>query len=223
MQNTIQQTKTDCHPPPTLSKAQYIIGYGSLMNEISKRRTTKNVDDNLPVRLTGYQRIWNATANILGFSTTYLNVIPDKNSQINTVIYRLFDHDDILRTDKRERSYCRRKVHWNQIQMLSNSELDMGEIWIYVKETNTHLPSKTYPIIQSYVDTFLSGCFQMEEKFKLIDFAKDCVRSTQGWSQHWVNDRLYPRRPHLHQLSTKKINQLLNSELPEYFQSIRKK
>jgi len=221
VQNIIQQTKTSCHPTPNLNKPQYIIGYGSLMNELSKRRTTQNVSNNLPVRLSGYQRIWNATANILGLSTTYLNVIPAQDSQINAVIYRLFDQYDILRTDKRERSYCRKKVHFDQIEMLDHSELEKGEIWIYIKDMNIHLPSKTYPIIQSYVDTFLSGCFQIEEKFRLNGFTEECVRSTKGWSQHWVNDRSYPRRPHLHQPCVKDINQLLENELPEYFQYVR--
>lgn len=47
-------------------------------------------------------------------------------------------------------------------------------------------PSREYPIAQSYVDTFLSGCFELEEKFKIKDFAKECVLSTEGWDAPWV-------------------------------------
>jgi len=70
------------------------------------------------------------------------------------------------------------------------------------------------------VDIFLGGCLELEEKFELKEFAKQCVATSHGWSKHWVNDRIYPRRPFIHEPRAWKIDNLLHDTIPEYFEAI---
>jgi hypothetical protein len=53
-----------------------------------------------------------------------------------------------------------------------------------------------------------------------IDFVDQCVLTTQGWPTHWVNDRIYPRRPFMYQPSAGEIDQRLNTLLPEIVDAI---
>lgn len=106
--------------------------------------------------------------------------------------------------------------------MLDNSLIPEGEFWIYVnRATNIAPPSTALPIVQSYVDVFLSGCLQIERNYSIDGFTRECVRSTGGWSKHWVNDRIYPRRPLAEQPNAKAIDTLLDTELPQYFRAMR--
>jgi hypothetical protein len=45
-----------CHPEIDLEKKQYIIGYGSLINEQSKRYSVADVSNGFPVEITGFRR-----------------------------------------------------------------------------------------------------------------------------------------------------------------------
>jgi len=56
------------------------------------------------------------------------------------------------------------------------------------------LPDEDHPIVQSYVDIFLSGCLQLQEQVlpdieAEKDFPSRCIETTHGWSAHWKNDR----------------------------------
>ena len=82
-------------------------------------------------------------------------------------------------------------------------------------------PAIDYPIVQSYVDMFIRGCIQVEEKYKINDFAKDCIQSTGQWSEHWINDRIFPRRPSLYEPYAAKIDALLKKTLSEKFKHIK--
>lgn len=97
-----------------------------------------------------------------------------------------------------------------------------GEAWIYVNTPEAFaVPSAQFPIVQSYVDIFLSGCLEQEERFKLPGFARECLATTGNWSAHWVNDRIYPRRPFGFQPRSRQIDLMLSEELPELFSRIR--
>lgn len=220
--NPLAFAADDCHPKPDLGKPQYIVGYGSLMETASKERTDPGSGANLPIRVKGFQRRWNAKGSSVGFSTTYLGVAIEEKSSMNATIYRAFGSDPITAADEREAFYCRYRVAPSQITMLDHSEVPQGEIWIYVnKKENDQSPSARYPIVQSYVDIFLSGCLELQDRFGLDGFAAECIHTTKGWSEHWVNDRLYPRRPFIYQPNAWRIDNLLNQELPEYFEQIR--
>ena len=80
---------TNSHPTLNPDKTQYLIGYGSLMNEKSKRNTAKGVGNNMPIILTGYKRGWLLQTKFPIFKTTFLDIQKDKKSNNNTVIYQL--------------------------------------------------------------------------------------------------------------------------------------
>ncbi len=217
--------KDACHPPVDPGAPQYIVGYGSLMEQASKQRTAPNTGENLPVEVKGYQRQWNSRGSLTGFSTTYLGIAPAPGTAMAAALYRVFAAVDIAATDSREAEYCREKVAAAAIRMLDGSlPPQKGQIWIYVnKKDAISAPSERFPIVQSYVDIFLSGCLELEAKVedRSASFADACIDTTAGWSEHWVNDRLYPRRPFIYQPNAGKIDALLQRKLPRLFEKIR--
>ncbi|MDO9102071.1 MAG: gamma-glutamylcyclotransferase family protein [Candidatus Nitrotoga sp.] len=212
----------NCNAAPDPAKAQYIIGYGSLMQDESRKRTTPNANTAYPVKVNGYQRGWFTKGSGIGFSTTFLGVVQSKESALNAAIY-LIDVTEITTMDKREFSYCRLAVEPENYSLLKqNIPLSPGQTWIYVNKPDTiATANRRYPIVQSYVDIFLSGCLELEQRFELKDFAKQCLFTTSNWSTQWVNDRIYPRRPFIYQPKAGRIDQLLKEHLPQYFQHIR--
>jgi len=211
----------ECHPIFDITRRQYIVGYGSLMEESSRKRTSPSASEALPATVKGFRRAWIARGSAVGFSTTFLGVVPDADAVLNAVVYEL-PYEEAERTDARERSYCRAAVPPDRLRMHGGFPAPDGEVWIYVgKPENSKAPDARYPIVQSYVDIFLSGCLQAQDKLGAEGFARECVRTTHGWSKHWVNDRIYPRRPFIHQPRAFTIDRLLKDEIPEYFDAIR--
>ncbi|CAG9931378.1 gamma-glutamylcyclotransferase family protein [Candidatus Nitrotoga arctica] len=212
----------NCNAAPDPAKMQYIIGYGSLMQDESRRRTTPNANISYPVKVNGYQRGWFTKGSGVGFSTTFLGVVQSKESALNAAIYTI-DVTEISTMDKREFSYCRLAVGSENFSLLKQDiPLSPGQTWIYVNKPDTiATANRRYPIVQSYVDIFLSGCLELEQRFELKDFARQCLVTTSNWSIQWMNDRIYPRRPFIYQPKAGQIDQLLNEHLPQYFQHIR--
>jgi hypothetical protein len=213
----------DCHPLPDAGQPQYIIGYGSLMQDESRKRTSPQAGSAHPIELSGYRRGWFARGDPVGFSTTYLGVLPDAQSHLNAVIYRV-ETSELATTDRREASYCRWNVPFLSITALEKppSEVLSGQAWIYVNSAqDIATPSARFPIVQSYVDIFVSGCLEQEQRFGLEGFAQQCLATTHDWSEHWVNDRLYPRRPFIHQPKSRAIDLLLSQQLPALFSQIK--
>ena len=215
----------ECHPEVDVMAPQYIVGYGSLMQTASKRRTAPDAGENLPAMVTGYQRAWNTKGSPIGFSTTYLGVQPETDAQMVAALYRVFDIEEIRKTDDREAYYCRDRVQPDQLRVLDGSSVPaVGQIWIYVnKPENVDPPNESFPVVQSYVDIFVTGCFELKQKVvaENLDFAEACITTTDGWSAHWVNDRLLPRRPFIHQPKASAIDALLHKMVPEPFEKIR--
>lgn len=193
------------------------------MQTASKNRTSSNTGENIPVKVYGYSRHWNCKGTSISFSTTYLGVQSNPQKSFNAAIYKLPNATALKGYDTRESYYCREEVPMSKIQVSTNRKtLDLGQYWIYVtKPEHSEDPSREYPIVQSYVDTFLSGCIELETKFSVANFANDCITSTLGWDAPWVNDRIYPRRPFMHQPLAGKIDQLLNTMIPKAFRNIR--
>ena len=211
-----------CHPLPNISKAQYIIAYGSLMETKSKNGTDSTSGKNRPVSVNNYQRGWFSRGDETGLSTTYLGVIKNLNAYFNGTIFPLATSASLKNYDKREKYYCRVSVPKKYIHTLDCSSLPEAEFWIYViKPEFMANPSEKYPIVESYVDIFLSGCIEIEHKFHLKNFAADCVSTTSHWSTHWVNDRIYPRRPFAFEPNALEIDTLLKKRVPEAFLQIK--
>lgn len=212
----------DCHPLPTPGTPQYIVGYGSLMQEESRLRTAPSAKQAWPVRIKGYRRAWIAQGSPVGFGTTYLGVKANAYSTLNAALFALESDAEVSNMDAREDGYCRMAVTDEQLTMLSGELTAVGEVWIYVnKPRRVAAPSARFPIVQSYVDIFVGGCLELERQYQLQGFAEECVGSTHGWSKFWMNDRIYPRRPFIYQPNAMAIDKLLQRKLPAQFKAIR--
>lgn len=176
----------ECHPQIDSKRSQYIIGYGSLIDEQSKRKTDKTAQENRPITLKGYQRSW----SIHGTHSTFLSVTEKAKASFNGVIYKLKHPHHIRKYDQREKGYCRKEIFLHQINTFGINLPQKIQCWIYISNhAKNESPSATFPIMQSYVDTFLRGCIQIEEKYQIKDFAKRCILTTTQWSNAWINDR----------------------------------
>ena len=218
----IEKPSDDCHPDIDENKIQYIIGYGSLMEAASKRRTTSEAGENIPAEVRGFSRGWYINGSEFA-PTTFLAVYPEKNPNLNTMVaavYRVFNAGEIKETDAREEGYCRQLVPAAQVTMLDKSPTPEGQIWMYVIEkSQAKSPSKKFPIVQSYVDIFVKGCMEIESKFRLDNFKEGCIKTTHGWSTHWVNDRIYPRRPFIYEPQASAIDKVLKKNVGKYFKA----
>jgi hypothetical protein len=216
-------TSSECNVPPDSSQSQYVIGYGSLMQDESRKRTSPQAGPVHPVEVKGYKRGWFVRGDAVGFGATYLGVLPDRESHFNAVIYQV-DPAELIATDAREASYCRTGIAISDIEPLERGSFPTpdGQAWIYVsRPRNVATPDSRYPIVQSYVDIFVSGCLEQEQRFGLTDFSQQCLSTTAGWSEHWVNDRVYPRRPFIFQPKARQIDNLLSKQLRQYFSHIK--
>ena len=210
-----------CSPQPDETQAQYVIGYGSLMQDSSRMRTAPHAGAARPVTVKGYQRGWFSRSQSHGLATTYLGVVADVTSSLNAVMYHV-DAKELAAFDRRERGYCRVAVPPSAVKRLVGEKPSSGQLWIYeVRPGEAAEADDDHPVAQSYVDIFLDGCIEQEERYHLSGFATQCVRTTYGWSANWVNDRVYPRRPSAFQPRATQIDQLLADELPLYWSQIR--
>ena len=144
-------------------------------------------------------------------------------ARLNAVIYRI-EMNELKATDQREASYCRKSVPLSDIKLWEKSPFQIldGQAWIYTNRPEAAaIPNARFPIVQSYVDIFMSGCLEQEQRFELKGFAAECITTTKDWSTHWINDRPYPRRPFVSQPKSRQIDTLLSQQLPEYFSHIR--
>lgn len=211
-----------CNSTPDTAQPQWVIGYGSLMQQESRQRTAPEASTAHAANVKGYRRGWFAKGSPVGFSTTFLGAVPDASASMNAVVFSV-STEALAALDRRESGYCRSQVKPGHLQLSGKAEaIPAGQYWIYSNLPDSiALPDNDRPLVQSYVDIFIGGCLELEEQYQLAGFAEECIRTTSGWSEHWVNDRLYPRRPFIHQPRAGQIDRLLDKELPGIFRQIR--
>jgi len=198
-----------------------VIGYGSLISTLSKNKTAPNTGPNLPVKVKGYSRGFNCKGSPVGLSTTFLGVESSPTDFLNGVAFKLEDYESLKEFDRRERYYCRQQVDNKDVTFLTDHKVsESAQFWIYtVKKEFLEWPSRKYPIVQTYVDVFLTGCIEMEETYK-ISFKDECMNTTKGWEYPYVNDRIIPRRPFVYQKNAYAIDELIEKFLPNHFNKI---
>lgn len=201
----------------------YIFGYGSLIEKESRLRTTPNALIALPVRVSNYKRGWFARTGVAGLTTTFLGCVKDEKSHTNGVIYEV-TQKELEATDEREQGYVRTAIDHEDVTDYSDQIDRDSKIWIYADvfknkdELKSKLPTKDFPIVQSYVDICVNGCIEIESIFPLAkkdNFARDFIKSTQYWNEYWVNDRIYPRRPFIYRKNAYQIDELLKENLED--------
>lgn len=203
----------------------YIFAYGSLIEHDSRITTTPQAMYVLPARAHGYLRGWWARTGAIGFTTTFVGAIECKPNSLNGIIYAVSEQE-LLATTDREHGYRAANIT-ESVEILTDGSGPHDHVWMYVNDFESGqrekgLPSPEAPIVQSYVDLCLTGCFQVEEGFPDVgDFAREFITSTTGWSQYWENDRVHARRPFIAAPLDRKIDALINKELPQLFSEIQ--
>ena len=202
-----------CHSKFDKQKKQYIIGYGSLINDHSQRATAANVGEGIPVEIKGFRRGWYH----LGKDQIFLGAVRDPKYGFNAKVFSVNNVKQIEGFDQREKNYCRKKVPESQIKVLAKQKVD-GEVWIYVAKQPKdidYLQDKA-SIELSYLYTFLSGCLNTQKEFGLKKFLEECINYTYDWPhkiRYDLDDRskLRSTRSLPDTNDMKKINKLLCS------------
>jgi len=215
--------------------SDFVIGYGSLINQNSRRKSSPSSYDAVAVTIKGFTRGWFARTGVVGFSTTYLGCLKStsdlltskpKSDFINGVLYKV-DSDELKILDKRERRYIRTLVPCEDVSGYNSEIPSNANFWIYENEFQSEsefkesFPTKEFPIIQSYVDMCLEGCIEIDLINGNTKFSKDFLQTTFGWNTNWANDRVFPRRPQSSCKYAYEIDDLLVAYLgEEIFESI---
>src|SRR5271154_2796614 len=110
----------------------YIFGYGSLIEQASRMRTTPAAMYVLPASVKGYIRGWWARTGAVGFSTTFVGAIPETSSSMNGVVYAV-SKEELEATNKREQGYTPIDIT-NTVQILSGRYKPTDKVWIYVNK-----------------------------------------------------------------------------------------
>ncbi len=203
---------------------QFIFGYGSLVESQSRARTSPSALYAFPAKVVGIQRGWFDRTPGDSLSTTFLGAVADPDSECNGVIFEV-SLQQREAFDKREAGYDRERIARDNITMLDGSKsAPEGDIWFYAS-TAKHYASPEFPIVQSYVDVCLNGCLEIEATYPLAKeagFAEKFLRTSTDWSEYWVNDRIYPRRPFVYVPNAGKIDALIKKVLgAELFSKIQ--
>jgi hypothetical protein len=196
----------------------YIFGYGSLIEDASRRSTTPAARYAWPVRVKGIGRGWWARGATSGLTTTFLGALARAGKKCNGVIYAVSE-DDLAATDRRETAgYTRTEIKPGEIEMLDgNKDVPPGKFWAYLNrfswnDRTTQVPTADFPMVQSYVDICVNGCLEVEGKYRSAKgFVSEFFDTTEDWNKFWVNDRLYPRRPFIYQPSASAIDAALKA------------
>lgn len=208
------------HPLVNENTDNFIIAYGSLMQKASREDVHPEIQDVYPVLIHDVKRLWGLADTRYGLS--YLTAIHKAGACMNAVYYPC-TVDDIYQTDAREYSYYREKLCPSRLQSLGLSSLIAGDYWVYLMpEADIKRPTAMTPLVQSYVDVVLDGCFQIEHTYHIDGFAQQFCDTTSWWPSdahaltHWVNDRIHPKRPTATPNGLR-IDKLLSSIFSGYF------
>lgn len=197
--------------------SQFIFGYGSLIDTVSRDSTSSVPIPAIPVRVSaafGYIRTWNDRSPS-GFTALGLRK-PNSGEQastINGVLYPVAGND-MSKFDSREAGYVRVEVPREDIEAVSWQRLpESGKIWAYVPvkpngEPGVGLPTAdaAFPLLESYIDVVVEGGLEYGE-----DFARELIETTSDWSNYYLNDRELARRPWVHDKTAATVDRLLAS------------
>jgi len=200
--------------------AQFIFGYGSLINSASRKATSAAPIPAIPARVSaafGYVRAWNDRSPS-GFTALGLRrpLAGEPPTTINGVLYPV-DGDDMSRFDVREVGYTRVEIPREVIEAVSWQRLpEEGRIWVYVPARPGGVPGEglpepdaAYPMLQSYIDVVIEGALEYGP-----DYARELIETTAGWSVYWLNDRELARRPWVRDPKSAVVDRLLAATAP---------
>lgn len=160
----------------------YIFGYGSIIN--IDTRENKSLED-IPVRLHGYERDWNA--RIDEDKATAFGITKKASAVCNGVLVSITP-DLLVELDAREKKdgYQREIVNVENVEVLSDHTLKADDLVHLYSPLNPQLANSEYPMEQTYIDVALYGCWQHGEEF-LREFI-----ATTKWDYPLMHDRANP-------------------------------
>lgn len=163
------------------------------------------------------EREANDTMQRLFLQPTYLGLYQDDDAFATGLLYPVSD-EELASSDERESAadYDYKTLSRSEIEFYGDNAAsvpDDARIRVYFsKLENVDTPSELHPIVQSYVDVFLGGAIEIEEKNPETakGFALTTCKSTFGWDGPWLNDRPYPKyRASFNSIRSKQIDALL--------------
>ncbi|MEX0829117.1 MAG: gamma-glutamylcyclotransferase family protein [Nitrospirales bacterium] len=196
-----------------------VFGYGSLIDTGSRTRTVPSATQAWPIEMTGLKRDWNARTGPGEIATTFLGAYEHSHANVNGVAFFAND-SEVQSLIRRETGYVPTHFPLSRVHWWTSPPSALPESILIFCFASKRRPSRSYPIIQSYVDICLSGCLAVDASLQSSDseFSRRFLRGTSGWSKHWVNDRRRPRVSYRHSPQTSKIDELISSELPAEIQ-----
>jgi len=178
----------------------------------------------IPCRIKGIKRQWNfspkQTDNFITKPTLYLSAdFAEYNYTCNGVLIPVSKSElDII--DKRETGYIKKEIRMNNVIAIGNQTVDVNKkIFFYAYENNNKINYNEIPIVQSYIDLCMNGFIQIDRKLKNQEyqFTNEFVDTTYGWDKSkWINDRIYPYRPHIFTPNASIIDKILSSKLNSF-------
>lgn len=192
----------------------YIFGYGSLISSESRLKTGESGKTTI-CYARGIKRSWNFV--VPRDNNTALGAVYDEEAECNGVLIPI-PEIELPKYDAREVGYSRQLIESDAIRLTNNHDVPPA-IWVYLLNTPGQ-PSSENPIIQSYLDVVLTGCFEVGGE----QLARDFIALTHGWSVNWINDRQNPRYPRAMEnvFLKNEIDEILNQTIPEYFNKRQK-
>lgn len=202
---------------------RYIFGYGSLISASSRFQTLQAETPIVPVLLPGYKRVWNTQEMQLGGGITFLGLEQHPSSQCNGVIFPA-DEEQFARLQTRESGYKQFDIPLETFHLQAKASwIDSDSVTLFCNDSEKR-PTPDCPIVQSYLDLCLAGCLEIEDQFSEIQpgqATRDFIEQTDGWSRHWINDRIHARRPWAYTPQASRIDKAIKAHLPEYVPHIQ--
>jgi len=216
----------------TFGQTEWIFGYGSLISKSSRASTFPDIGIWRPVRVTGINRGWYAPGSVAaGWSSiigqeeqlapTYLGAYIDNITVCNGVIFEV-NSTSKAAFDIRELTgagYNVKIIPVTSITPLDGSPALADNDTVYFYNVDLSLvgePTEGSPIVTSYVDLILTATLDIDTQIfgkGATNFSDEFVRTTQGWSGYWINDRLVPRRPWTYQPLALAIDKILANNI----------
>ena len=147
------------------------------MRPARKRKLDSPSTVKLPVMVENYERGWIARSKPDGVKITRLAVTPAEGKWFNGIVLSV-SAGTIKNMDRKEPQFCRVAVSRDNLSSMTSQPVpEKGQFWIYqVKPKQLNKPAASYPILQSQVDEFLTGCIEQGERFQLKDFLNSVSR-----------------------------------------------
>lgn len=160
---------------------RYCFGYGSLVN-----RETHAFQELTPAELTGWKRTWSHRSQAKHHKASSLSISPSSGTTIKGLICRV-DPTQIEQLDRREAGYDLHQIPSEALTPPSTVNI----VHTYIS-ANTPNEDTSHPILQSYLDTVLSGFLDEFGPSGVHHF----LETTTGWETPILRDRttpIYPR------------------------------